>query len=597
MDRVTIFVDEVPLETDLLMAQQFAMVALARLCQDVLGTDTVVSGLVLTQTNPPSLAAVIAAGSIYELESLEASQWSTLPADSAHSIVKQGILLDPKTLTFTPPTTSGYSQCFLVQAQYDDADGDAIVRPFFNPDNPDQGFEGPGNSGDASDTTRRGQIFISVKPGPASTTPNIPNPDPGFVGLWVVTLAAGQTTVAAGNISPYAYAPYIPTTIPQLPAAFQQNKWSFDNLAVLAADGVTSTITLVPLPTYAPSGTRVYAAMDSDATANARVLLTNDQDGALPVLRRGGKRLLGKEWLAGDIVAFTKNNGFWQANPIGLSLADIISTNTFQQIVANPVLYVRTDGNDATATGRTNTSADAFLTPDAALAAGTSQFNFTTSALTIQLGIPGTYKAPFNVPRGSGTINIVGDPANQGSYFLAGAGAPGQGVVNTNGAVNLIGLTLQNTSTNAHDLAVLTSSAVVATNVSFTVTSGGTSGSHIFTTGSISIGNGCRAQGNAGCLFNTDSGKISTQPNSIFTVDGNPTFSAYTALAANPGGTIALGGGSQIVGAANGSRYYVLNWASIGTNGQGQYAFPGSTAGSLGLMNYNSTVFPTGIYG
>jgi hypothetical protein len=48
-----------------------------------------------------------------------------------------------------------------------------------------------------------------------------PSVDPGYVGLYLITVANGQTTITSGNFSVYPGAPFIPLTLPAVPAAIQ----------------------------------------------------------------------------------------------------------------------------------------------------------------------------------------------------------------------------------------------------------------------------------------------------------------------------------------------------------------------------------------
>src|SRR6185437_2130983 len=124
-----------------------AMVALAKLAEAVLGTSTIVDGLAVTPTTPASLNVILTAGQILQLENLEATTWSSVAADTAHSILKQGIALDPQTFGITPPGTVGFSQVFLLEVQYQDVDAGSLVLPYFNASNPASPFNGPANSG------------------------------------------------------------------------------------------------------------------------------------------------------------------------------------------------------------------------------------------------------------------------------------------------------------------------------------------------------------------------------------------------------------------------------------------------------------------
>jgi hypothetical protein len=151
---------------------------------------------------------------MYSLAATDASAYSSLSAD-AHNILKQGISLDAVTLTCTPPATGGQSINYLVQAVYQDQDTGLVTLPYYNASNPSQAWSGPNNTGAQQATARKGIVTISAKAGIAATTgtQTTPAPDAGYTGLWVVTVANGQTTITAGNISQAQNSPILPTDL------------------------------------------------------------------------------------------------------------------------------------------------------------------------------------------------------------------------------------------------------------------------------------------------------------------------------------------------------------------------------------------------
>lgn len=213
MDRQINYPGQVPLEVDLLKTNQFAMTALAKLAAAVLGIATCVNGFATTQTTVPSLAVTVAPGEIYTMQNLEATAYSSLPADTAHQVLKQGMALNSQNLAITPPGTAGFSINYLIQATYQDTDTGSVVLPYYNASNPSVAYSGPANSGTAQPTTRAGAVVVSAKAGTAATTgtQTTPAPDAGYVGLFVVTVANGASTVVNANISAYALAPFIPS--------------------------------------------------------------------------------------------------------------------------------------------------------------------------------------------------------------------------------------------------------------------------------------------------------------------------------------------------------------------------------------------------
>jgi hypothetical protein len=221
MDRKIAYTGEIALVDDFLNTQRFIMTALGMALQAILGTGTVVDGLNCTPNSPADLHVIVAAGSIYALENLDSTAYGDLSSDTAHQIVKQGIVLDNTTLSCPAPPTTGQSINYLIQAAYQDVDTDSTVLPYFNSSNPAVAYNGPSNTGVSQNTTRKGQCTISVKAGTAATTgtQTTPAADAGFTGLWVVTVANGATTITSGNITKASAAPFINYKLPQLAPA------------------------------------------------------------------------------------------------------------------------------------------------------------------------------------------------------------------------------------------------------------------------------------------------------------------------------------------------------------------------------------------
>jgi hypothetical protein len=217
MDRLFAYPGAIPLETDLLSTNRNTMVALAWAMQSVLGTSTCLSGLACTPTSPATLGVQVAPGAIYSLQNLEATAYSSLPADTAHNIVKQGLSLDSVPLSCPAPTTSGFSVVYLVQAAYQDQDSGSTVLPYYNSSNPSVAYSGPANSGTAQYTTRKGVCVLAVKAGVAAATGTqvAPAADVGYVGLFTVTVAYGQVSVTSPNIVIVSGAPFVSETLTQ----------------------------------------------------------------------------------------------------------------------------------------------------------------------------------------------------------------------------------------------------------------------------------------------------------------------------------------------------------------------------------------------
>src|ERR1700684_1221913 len=112
VDRVINYAGAVPLDVDLLNTNKNLMIGLGFALQAILGGSTVVDGLACTPTGPASLNVLLAQGSIYSTENVDATAYGSLSADTAHQIVKQGItsplgtLTIPASGTFAVPSTT-----------------------------------------------------------------------------------------------------------------------------------------------------------------------------------------------------------------------------------------------------------------------------------------------------------------------------------------------------------------------------------------------------------------------------------------------------------------------------------------------------------
>jgi hypothetical protein len=309
MDRLTVEYGQLPLETDLLYAQRFAMVGLAKMAETVLGTGTIVDGFDLHPTSPSAtMSLVMSPGCVYELENLEQTTWSSLGTDN-HNIVKQGVLLDAVTMTFTAPTTVGYAQNYLVQVQYQDLDTGAVVRPYFDSANPALPFEGPGNAGTADNTVRKGYVSYNVKagsPAPAGTQA-VPTPDAGYAGLWVVTVANGATTVSSGNIVMYDFAPFLPVKLPRVPAGVQNGTWvGADDTGIV--NGMAAKIWPPPSSLVKYMAVMVKAAFDNTGATTFNL----NNLGAVAVVNKDGSALQAGQIKAGGIIKLVFDGTRWQ---------------------------------------------------------------------------------------------------------------------------------------------------------------------------------------------------------------------------------------------------------------------------------------------
>lgn len=302
MDRNINYAGQVPLETDLLKTNQFTMTALAKLSAAMFGSGGTAVGFATTQTVVPSMAVLVAPGEIYQLQNLEATAFSSMAADTAHSVVKQGISLDARTIAVAAPGTAGFSINYLIQASYQDSDTGSTVLPYYNASNPSVAYSGPANSGTAQPTTRAGAVVITAKAGTAATTgtQTTPAPDAGYVGLYVVTVANGASSVTNANIAQYASAPILPVDLLH----------AFQNSALVV--GVDSGAANACVVSFSPAITTLVDGMvlwfKANATNTGAATLNVNGLGASPILGGAHAALQG-----GEIVSAGKCQVVWNA--------------------------------------------------------------------------------------------------------------------------------------------------------------------------------------------------------------------------------------------------------------------------------------------
>jgi hypothetical protein len=229
MDRNLVYPGSIPLDTDLLAINKNAMVAIGYLAQAVLGTNPVVDGLSCTPTTPPSLTVTIGPGSITQLTFVDPSSYGSMGADTVSPLMKMGINLAPTTFALSAPTSSGQSVNYLIEAAFSEADTNPIVLPYYNAANPAQAFTGPSNSGTAQNTQRIQRVQLQLKAGtPANTGSQVTPPvDTGWIGLYQITVAYGQSAVTAANITALTSAPFIPWKLPAISPGFGAGVQSF----------------------------------------------------------------------------------------------------------------------------------------------------------------------------------------------------------------------------------------------------------------------------------------------------------------------------------------------------------------------------------
>jgi hypothetical protein len=437
MDRQIVYPGAIPLETDLLNTNKNTMIALSKLAAAIMGTSTMLNGLAVTPTGPASLQVYVAPGEIYSLQNIDGTAYSSLAADTTHTILKQGMMLDQATLSCPAPVTSGYSINYLIQVAYQDTDSGAVVLPYYNSSNPSQAYAGPANSGTAQNTVRKGALVVSAKAGVAATTgtQTTPAADSGYTGVAVVTVAYGQTQITAGNINAVSGAPFINSTLLGLSPAFSvsptvptpaifDNSQKAINSAFLKATGeafggLKSVVGATTLDTtYAGQltifgGTTYAVNLPAASTYPAGTTLTfySTASGTVTITRAGADVISVNNALAvntlpmgsGDTLTLVSNGtNVWEAvsgsAQIGYS-ANFLSNKAgagYQKLPGGLIVQWGTAG--AVATGGSLAVSYPIAFPTAALMTlcGNS-FSGGSTANTSSLGVQYVNKSGFNV--------------------------------------------------------------------------------------------------------------------------------------------------------------------------------------------------------
>ena len=303
MDRQIIYPGAIPLETDLLNTNKYAMMGLAKLAAVVMGSNTYLHGLACTPTSPASMVVNIAKGQIYSVQNVDGTAYSSLAADTTNTILKQGIILSSTAFTLTAPTTAGQSINYLIQVTYSDVDSGATVLPYYNASNPSVAYSGPNNAGTAQNTVRSGVCTVALKAGVAATTgtQTTPSADTGYTAAWVITVAQGATTVTAGNIAVAPNAPFLPAS--GILSAIQQGTTTYSN-DTGAANAYAAQF-LPALPTLVDGMRLTFKAKTANTGAST---FAANGGSAYPLYSHANQALQGGEIVANGLIEVEWNS-------------------------------------------------------------------------------------------------------------------------------------------------------------------------------------------------------------------------------------------------------------------------------------------------
>ncbi len=269
MDRILVQPSEIPTDTMFLLTNKNAMIALGYLAQAILGTSTVVDGFSCGPTSPASLSVMLSTGSMYSFQNIDSTAYGTIAADTTDQIVKQGILLGNTTLSCPAPVTPGQSINYLVEIAFGEEDTNAQNVEFYNSANPSSPLTSNIN------TLRQAVCVLAVKAGASATTgtQTTPAPDAGYTGLYVVTVAYGQTTITGGNIQQLASAPFISPKLPYIISSLQNGGSTYAQDTSGAAN--TITVALSPALTSYVAGQPIKVKVANTTTSGAAVMNVN----------------------------------------------------------------------------------------------------------------------------------------------------------------------------------------------------------------------------------------------------------------------------------------------------------------------------------
>jgi hypothetical protein len=327
MDRVIVYDGQIPDVADILLTNMFVMTDGAFKNQALLGTSTVVAGLACAPTAPASLNVTVGVGSIFQLDPVDATAYGAQGANPNTNIVKQGLLQSPVTLPITPPVTAGQSQVFVVQATLNDTDTGSQVLSFYNSTNPDQPYAGPAGSGASSYTIRKCNCVIALKAGVAATTGSqvTPSADPGYVGLFAVTVANGAASITSANIAQLASAPFFPT-LPSVPGNVQGGNWVYAGQDTGTANNYVITFVAgQPIPSAYVAGMGVkFKALNTNTAGS--VINVNGL-GNVTIKRANGTALAASDITSGQVVELVHDGtAFQMVNYLGTGTVSNTST-------------------------------------------------------------------------------------------------------------------------------------------------------------------------------------------------------------------------------------------------------------------------------
>jgi hypothetical protein len=244
MDRNIVYPFSIPLDTDILNINRNVMISIGYLAQALLGKNTVADGFACLPTFPSTMTVTVGPGCMTAMAVVDSSPYGSLSADTVDPLLKIGVNLEATSFSLTAPTVSGQSISYLIEAAYQEVDGNPTVLAYYNTSNPNSPFSGPNNSGAAQNTVRYQNVQLRLKAGiPAATGSQvIPAVDGSWVGLYAITVAYGQTSVGSSSILTLPSAPFLVWKLPSLCPGFASGVQNFTSSGTFVVPSGVSQI-------------------------------------------------------------------------------------------------------------------------------------------------------------------------------------------------------------------------------------------------------------------------------------------------------------------------------------------------------------------
>lgn len=211
MDRQEIYSQSQVRSYDFAWAQRQALIGIGQLAFDLIGSSgTFVGGqgLVASPSMPASLTIGLSAGDLYALADIDATAYGPLSSDT-NQTTQQGFAAAQSVTLSTSGLGSGQSRWALIWAEFSQTDeipGDDPTGGLLNylntADPAGPPYSGPNDDNTPQNTRRLGVCTIGVTYGAVATTGSEtpPSAPGGSVGLYLIDLTFGQTTITSGEI-------------------------------------------------------------------------------------------------------------------------------------------------------------------------------------------------------------------------------------------------------------------------------------------------------------------------------------------------------------------------------------------------------------